>query len=60
MHVHSPIFHGQLKENMFLCMHFSRLFKNIVFRSVALVTKDLWAILDFFHRPNFFPPCTLF
>ena len=35
-------------------MHFSGLFKNIVFRSVALVTKKLWTILDFFHRPDFF------
>ena len=32
-HVSTPIFYG--------------LFKNIVFRSVALVTKKLWAILDF-------------
>ena len=39
---------------------FQGLYKNIVFRSVALVTKKLWAILDFFfHRPNFFPPCIL-
>ena len=29
-------------------------FKNIVFRSAALVTKKLLAILDFFHRPDFF------
>ena len=27
---------------------FQGLFKNIVFRSVALVIKKLWAILDFF------------
>ena len=27
---------------------FQGLFKNIVFSSVALVTKKLWAILDFF------------
>ena len=27
---------------------FQELFKNIVFRSVALVIKKLWAILDFF------------
>ena len=33
-HVSTPIFQG--------------LFKNIVFRSVALVIKKLWAILDFF------------
>ena len=42
MHVHSPIFQGQL------------FFKKKVFRSEALVTKKLRAILDFFHRPNFF------
>ena len=34
-HVSTPIFQG--------------LFKNIVFRSVALVIKKLWAILDFFY-----------
>ena len=33
-HVSTPIFQG--------------LFKNIVFRSVALVIKKLWAIFDFF------------
>ena len=33
-HVSTPIFQG--------------LFKNIVFRSVALVIEKLWAILDFF------------
>ena len=33
-HVSTPIFQG--------------LFKNIVFRSVALVKKKLWAISDFF------------
>ena len=38
---------------------FQGILKNIVFRSVALVTK-LWAILDFFlHSPNFSPPCIL-
>ena len=31
------------------------LFKNIVLRSVALVTKKLWAILEFF-----FTDCTYF
>ena len=36
---------------------FQGLFKNIVFRSVALVIKKLWAILDFL--PLFLPPCTL-
>ena len=41
-------------------MHFSRASQKYSFRSVALVTKKLWAILDFFfHRPDFFPPCTL-
>ena len=35
---------------------FQGLFKNMVFSSVALVTKKLWTILDFlFHRPDFFP-----
>ena len=45
-HVSAPIFQG--------------LFKNIVFRSVALVIKNLWAILVFFlHTPGFLPPFTL-
>ena len=45
-HVSTPIFQG--------------LFKNIVLRSVALVPKKLWAILDFFFTDwTFFPPCTL-
>ena len=36
---------------------FQGLFKNIVFRSVALVLKKLWAILDFFlHTPDFLLP----
>jgi len=40
--------------------NFQGLFKNIVFRSVALVTKKFWANFRFFfHRPNFFPPSTL-
>ena len=34
-HVSTPIFQGR--------------FKNIVFRSVALVIKKLWAFLDFFY-----------
>ena len=34
-HVSTPIFQG--------------LFKNMVFRSVALVIKKSWAILDFFN-----------
>jgi len=38
---------------------FQGLFENIVFRSVALVTKKLWTISDFFHRQDFFPPWTL-
>ena len=42
-HVSTPIFQG--------------LFKNIVFRSVALVIKKLWVILDLFlHTPNFLQP----
>ena len=37
---------------------FQGLFKNIVFRYAAIVTKKLWAILDyFFQRPDFFLPC---
>ena len=28
-------------------------------RSVALVAKKLWAILNFFLKPDFFPHCTL-
>ena len=45
-HVSTPIFQG--------------LFKNIVFRSVAVVIKKSQAILDFFlHTPDFLPPCTL-
>ena len=36
---------------------FQGLFKNIVLRSVALVTKKLWAILDFFFTDRtFFRP----
>ena len=36
---------------------FQGLFKNIVFRSVALVTKNVWAILDiFFTDLTFFRP----
>ena len=43
---------GKKSEEIFLthgsaCI-FQGLFKNIVFSSVALVTKKLWAILDFF------------
>ena len=43
---------------------FQGLFKNTVFRSVALVTKKLWAILDFSQTrlpgggaPNAPPAC---
>ena len=33
----------------------------IAFKSVALVTKKLWAIQDLFlHRPDFLLPCTLY
>ena len=39
-HVSTLIFHG--------------LFKNIVFRAVALVTKQLWSILDFFFTDRTF------
>ena len=33
---------------------FQGLLKNIVVRSVALVIKKLWAILDFFYTPQTF------
>ena len=38
-----------MKKKFFVLNKYQRgtLFKNIVFRSVALVTKKLWAILDF-------------
>jgi len=37
---------------------FQGLFKTIVFRSVALVSKKLWAILDFFsHTTDFLLLC---
>ena len=39
-HVSTPIFQG--------------LFKIIIFRSVALVTKNLWAILVFFYTDRTF------
>ena len=64
MHVYSPVFQGQLIEKKirsitFIVLVLGRvkkipkkifqgLFKNIVFRSVALVIKKLWAILDIF------------
>ena len=41
---------------MFLNAFFTGLFKTIVFRSLASATKTLLAILDFFHRPDFFHP----
>ena len=34
-------------------------FKNIVFKSVALVTNKLWAIFDFFSQIELFSPSTL-
>ena len=39
----------KMKKKFFVLNKYQRgtLFKNIVFRSVALVTKKLWAILDF-------------
>jgi len=78
MHVHSPIFQGQLKENndvekrvkkwkeYFFVLNkyqsmtdvstciFQGFFKDIVFRSVALVTNKLWAVLDFFFTGQTF------
>ena len=64
MHVHSPIFQDQLIEKKIKPIRqskfiFQRLFKNIVFRSVASVTKKLRTILDLFYmdytfyRPEF-------
>ena len=42
---------------MLLHAYFQGLLKNIVFRSVALVTEKLWAILDFFFTDRtFFRP----
>jgi len=40
---------------MFLHSFFKGFFKNIVFRTVALVTKKLWAILDYFPQTRHFP-----
>ena len=37
-------------------MHFSRVFQKYSFGSVALVTKKLWAILDFFLQTGLFYP----
>ena len=37
-------------------MHFSRAFQKYSFGSVALVTKKLWAILDFFLQTGLFYP----
>jgi len=38
-------------------MHFLRAFQKYIFRSVALFTKKLWAILDFFFTDRtFFRP----
>ena len=41
---------------------FQGLFKNIVFRSVSVVTKKVMGYFRFFHRPDFFlqtPPACL-
>jgi len=60
----------KIQKNIFFCfkqiskcdtcfyMQFSRaLFKNIVFKTVALVIKKLWVILDFFSQTGrFFRP----
>ena len=47
MHVHSPIFVTHVSI-------FQGLFKNLVYRSVALVIKKLWAILDFLYTDQTF------
>ena len=39
----------QSMTNVSTCI-FQGLFKNVVFRSEALVTKKLWAILNFFSQ----------
>ena len=52
------------KKNIFFVLnkyqnvtHVSTCIFQVVFRSVALVTKKLWAILDlFFHKPDIFFP----
>ena len=41
-------------------MHFSRAFQKYSFGSVALVTKKLWAILDFFFTDRTFLPLLYF
>ena len=43
------------KCNTCFYLHFSRAFQT--FRSLALVIKNVMGY--FFHRPDFFPPCTL-
>ena len=71
MHIHSPIFQGQLIEKKTILItfivwvlgrvekiNFQGLLKYIVFISVALVIKKLWALLDFFYTLQT-PPCTL-
>ena len=51
---------GQKSEKIFFFVThvstyvFQGLYKNIVFRSVALVTKKLLAILNLFHIPDVF------
>ena len=39
-----------MKKKYLFCSIFQGLFKKRVFRSIALVIKKLWAILDF-YRP---------
>ena len=54
---------GRVEKNVKnICFCFKKIEfpKNLVFRSVALVTKKLWGILDFFSTDRTFyrPVCT--
>ena len=44
------------KRDTCFCINFQGLFKDIVFRSVTLITKKVWAILDFFSQTGLFTP----
>ena len=54
----------KMKKNIVFCFKqiskcdtcfYMLFFKNIVFKSVALVTKKLWAIFRLFHRSTVYP-----
>jgi len=67
MHIHSPICHGQLKEKIrpitlilwvlgrVKKMPKKGLFKNLVYRSVALVAKFFFLQAGPFFRPVHYP-----